>query len=229
VSEAEIRVVEDAAAEVADLIVGAAAAGGHVVLTGGSSPRRAYEMAAGHDVDWTAATLWFGDERCVPPSHEDSNYGMAEEALLSRLPSQPDVLRMQGELGPDAGAAAYEAEVRERLGAEPRWDLLLLGLGPDGHIASLFPGKPEVEEGSRLVTGVPHAGMEPQVPRISLTLPALNAARSVVFLVTGESKAEAVARVFGDSPDSSLPATHVRPRYGSLTVLLDEAAASRLA
>ena len=83
-------------------------------------------------------------------------------------------MRMEGELGPDAGAASYEATVREHLGAEPRWDLVLLGLGPDAHCASLFPGKPEVEERRRLVTGVELAGMEPQVPRISLTLPALN-------------------------------------------------------
>jgi 6-phosphogluconolactonase len=153
---------------------------------------------------------------------------MADAALLSRLERAPTVIRMPGELGPDAGAGTYEAEIRDRLGGEPRWDLLLLGLGPDGHCASLFPSKPEVDERSRLVVGVPLAGMEPQVPRISLTLPALNAGRAVVFLVTGEGKADAVARVFGPSPDPDLPAVHVRPRYGSLTVLLDEAAASRL-
>ena len=227
-SEPEIRVVEDPAAEVADLLVEAASAGGHVVLTGGSSPKRAYELAAGKDADWSAATLWFGDERCVPPDHEDSNYGMAEAALISRLGSAPEVRRMRGELGPDAGAAAYEAEVREALGGEPRWDLLLLGLGPDGHVASLFPGKPEVEERARLVAGVPLAGMEPQVPRVSLTLPAINGARAVVFLVTGAGKADTVARVFGDAPDSALPAARVRPGYGSLTVLLDDEAASGL-
>jgi 6-phosphogluconolactonase len=228
VSEPEIRVVEDPAAEVAEALIGAATAGGHIVLTGGSSPRRAYELAAERDTDWSRATAWFGDERCVPPGHPDSNYSMAEAGLLSRLAERPEVMRMQGELGPEAGAAAYEADIRERLGAEPRWDLLLLGLGPDGHTASLFPGKPEVEERSRLVVGARLAGMEPQVPRISLTLPAFESARSTLFLVTGDSKAEVVARVFGRSPDSSLPAARVRPRYGTLTVLLDEAAASRL-
>ena len=227
-SEPEIRVVDDPAAEVAELLVETAAAGGHLVLTGGSSPRRAYMLAADAGAGWSTATAWFGDERCVPPDHPDSNYAMAHAALLSRLDRPPTVIRMPGELGPDAGAAAYETEVRDRLGGDPRWDLLLLGLGPDGHCASLFPGKPEVEERSRMVVGVPLAGMEPQVPRISLTLPAINAARAVVFLVTGEGKAETVARVFGASPDFGLPATHVRPQFGALTVLLDEAAASRL-
>ncbi|HEV2785881.1 MAG TPA: 6-phosphogluconolactonase, partial [Solirubrobacteraceae bacterium] len=193
-----------------------------------STPRHAYELAAGAGADWSGATAWFGDERCVPPNHPDSNFGMADAALFARLERPPAVRRMQGELGPDAGAAAYEAEIREHLGADARWDLLLLGLGPDGHTASLFPGKPEVDERSRLVAGVPLAGMEPQVPRITLTLPAINAARSIVFLVTGEGKADTVAFVFGPSPDLALPAAHVRPRYGSLTVLLDEAAASRL-
>jgi len=229
VSEPELRVVEDPAAAVAELLMEAAAAGGHVVLTGGSTPRRAYELAAERDADWSAATVWFGDERCVPPEHPDSNYAMAEDALLARLSSRPEVIRIEGELGPDAAAGGYEAEIRARLGGEPRWDLLLLGLGPDGHTASLFPGKPEVEEHSRLAVGVPLAGMEPQVPRVSLTLPALNAARAVVFLVTGEEKAGAVARAFGPVPDTGLPSALVRPRYGSLAVILDEAAASRLA
>jgi 6-phosphogluconolactonase len=228
VSEPEIRVVDDPAAEVAELLVETATAGGQIVLTGGSSPRRAYELAADAGADWSGATAWFGDERCVPPDDPDSNFAMADAALLSRLDKPPTVIRMPGELEADAGAAAYETEVRARVGGDPRWDLLLLGLGPDGHTASLFPGKPAVEERSRLVVGVPLAGMEPQVPRISLTLPALNAARAVVFLVTGEGKAETVARVFGASPDPGLPAAHVRPRFGSLTVLLDEAAASRL-
>jgi 6-phosphogluconolactonase len=228
VSEAELRVVEDPAGEVAAMLAEAAGAGGHVVLTGGSSPRRAYELCAERNDDWSSATVWFGDERCVPPAHPDSNFAMADRALLSRLAKPPTVIRMQGELEPDAAAGAYEAYVRERLGGDPRWDLLLLGIGPDGHTASLFPGKPEVEETGRLVVGVPLAGMEPQVPRVTLTLPALNAARAVVFLITGAGKADIVARVFGDPPDLTLPAAHVRPRFGSLTVILDEAAAAEL-
>ena len=208
-----VEVLDDPAAAVAELLIGAS---GHVVLTGGSSPRRAYELAARGD--WSAATVWFSDERCVPPEHEWSNYRMADEALLSKLDPRPEVLRMED-------ADAYETLVRERLGDEPRWDLLLLGLGPDAHCASLFPGKPEAGVTDRLVVGVPEAGMEPLVPRISLTLPAINAARHVVFLITGESKRDAVRRAFGDDPDPASPAAHVRPADGELTVYLDPAAA----
>jgi len=226
-SAPELRVVEDPAAEVARLIVAAVEAGGHVVLTGGSTPARAYEMAAGAGADWDATTVWFGDERCVPPDHPDSNYAMAESALLGRLDPRPEVMRIEGELGPEAAAGAYESEVRSRLGDTPGWDLLLLGLGPDAHVASLFPGKPEAMADDRLVVGVPEAGMEPHVPRISLALPALNAARHVVFLITGADKAPAVARAFGDPPDPSSPAAHVRPE-GELSVLIDPAAAAEL-
>jgi len=223
-------VEENPAAVVAELLVEAAERGSQIVLTGGSTPKLAYETAARADVDWSGSTVWFSDERCVAPESGLSNFRMATDALLGRLlrDRRPDVLRMEGELGPDAGAASYEAAVRERLGGAPRWDLLLLGLGPDAHCASLFPGKPEVDERSRLVTGVPLAGMEPQVPRISLTLPALNEARQVVFLVTGRDKAGAVARAFGASADPSSPAAHVRPSAGSLLVLLDADAAGEL-
>jgi 6-phosphogluconolactonase len=224
----EIRVSGDPAAEVAERLTEVAIAGGHVVLTGGSSPKAAYQLAAERDADWSSATVWFTDERCVPPGHPDSNFGMADRALLSQLSAAPSVVRMEGELGPDAGAGNYEAAVRERMGSDPRWNLLLLGMGPDGHTASLFPGKPEVEERSRMAVGVPLAGMEPQVPRITLTMPALAAAREAILLITGESKAAMVARVFGPTPDRSLPAALVELPYGTLTVLLDEAAASKL-
>jgi 6-phosphogluconolactonase len=222
----KIEVLEDPAEAVAELIADAAAVGGHLVLTGGSSPKRAYELAAARGVDWSRASVWLSDERCVASDHEWSNYRMAEEALLSRLDPRPDEFRMRGELGPDDGARAYESEVRDRLGDDPQWDLMLLGLGPDAHTASLFPGKPEVDVTDRIVVGVPEAGMEPYVPRISLTLPAINAARHVVFLITGESKQEAVRRAFGDQPDPTSPAAHVRPGSGQLTVFLDPAAAS---
>jgi 6-phosphogluconolactonase len=228
VSGAELRVVDDPPEEAARLMGELAAAGGHIVLAGGSSPRHAYEIAAERDEDWSGATAWFGDERCVPPGHPDSNFSMADQALLSRLSRPPAVRRIQGELDPDAAAGAYEAEIRSSLGGEPRWDLLLLGVGPDGHTASLFPGKPEVEETSRLVVGVPLAGMEPQVPRVSLTFPAIEAARSIVFVAVGAGKADIVARVFGPSADESLPAARVRARFGTLTVILDEAAAAKL-
>lgn len=221
---------ENPAEVVAGLLVEAASAGGDVVLTGGSTPKLAYEIASRAGADWSSATVWFSDERCVPPESGLSNFRMANEALLGRLDRgvRPTVMRMEGELGPDAGSASYESSVRERLGADPRWDLLLLGLGPDAHTASLFPGKPEVEERSRLVTGVELAGMEPQVPRISLTLPALNSARTTVFLVTGADKAQAVRRAFAATPDASSPAAFVRPGAGELLVVLDPAAAKEL-
>jgi 6-phosphogluconolactonase len=135
---------------------------------------------------------------------------------------------MEGELGPEIGAANYDALVREHLGGDPRWDLMLLGLGPDAHVASLFPGKPEVEERRRLVVGVEQAGWAPPVSRISLTLPCLNAARRVVFLVTGADKATAMKRAFGDPPDAVAPAAHVRPPAGELLVLCDADAAKEL-
>ena len=205
------------------MLVEAAQSGGHVVLTGGSSPRRAYEMAAAAGADWSRATVWFGDERCVPADDPDSNYGMARAALLAGLDGDPAVHRMPGEEGHEAGARAYEATVREALGETPRFDLLLLGLGPDSHCASLFPNRPEQDVTDRLVVGVPEAGMEPWVPRISLTLPALNAARQVVYLVTGESKREAVRRAFVEE-DPASPSARVRPPDGELTVLVDPAA-----
>ena len=221
---------ENPAEVVARMLVDAASAGGDVVLTGGSTPKLAYEIASRAGADWSNATVWFSDERCVPPESGLSNFRMANEALLGRLDRgvRPTVMRMEGELGPDAGSASYEASVRERMGSEPRWDLLLLGLGPDAHCASLFPGKPELDERSRLVTGVELAGMEPQVPRVSLTLPALNSGRLTVFLVTGADKAQAVARAFGATPDTSSPAAFVRPGAGELLVVLDPAAAKEL-
>jgi 6-phosphogluconolactonase len=227
----EIRVVEDPAEPVAQLLGEAAARGGNIVLTGGSTPRRAYETASRAGVDWSGATIWFSDERCVPPDDPLSNFALADGALIGRLPKdqRPEVMRMEGELGPETGAANYEARVRERLGGDPRWDLLLLGLGPDAHVASLFPGRPELEERERLVAGVEQAGWEPYVPRISLTLPALDAGRRVVFLVTGADKAPAMRRAFGDPADTSSPAAHVRPRAGELLVYCDPAAAKELA
>lgn len=222
-SAPELRVLEDPAAEVARLLTEAALGGGHVVLTGGSSPRRAYELAAATGGDWSGATVWFGDERCVAPDDEDSNYGMARAALLSRLQSPPTVHRIEGERGWEDAPRGYEELVRGELGDEPRFDLLLLGLGPDSHCASLFPDRPEKDVTDRLVVGVPEAGLEPWVPRVSLTVPALVSARRVVFLVTGESKRDAVRRAFVDE-DPASPSARVRPRDGELTVLLDPAA-----
>jgi 6-phosphogluconolactonase len=230
VSEAQIEVLDDPSVAVAELMAQTAADGRHIVLTGGSTPRAAYEHAAGLGADWSRATFWFGDERCVPPDHEHSNYAMAEKALLGQIDAGA-VHRIKGELGPDAGADDYELQLRTVFGDEgvPRLDLVLLGLGPDAHCASLFPGDFALGVTGRLVTGVEVPGMAPLVPRITATLPLLNAGREVVFLVAGEEKAEAVARAFGGlRPGPDAPASLVRPQSGSLRVLLDPAAAAHL-
>jgi 6-phosphogluconolactonase len=227
---AEVRVLDDPSQAAADLLARHVAARHHIALTGGSTPRAAYERAAAMDVDWGGATLWFGDERCVAPDDERSNFAMAKAALLDRIDGPaPAVERIAGEQGPEAGADDYEARLRETFGeGTPSLDLVLLGLGSDGHCASLFPGKPEVEVSDRLVVGVPEAGLEPFVPRVSFTLPLIDAAQEIVFLVSGAGKADAVARAFGGAPDPATPASLVAPASGSLTVLLDPAAAEKL-
>lgn len=226
------RVVADPAQEAARMLAEAALAGGHIALAGGSTPRAAYGQAAGMNVDWSAAHLWFGDERCVDPDHEHSNYLMVKRALLDNVREDvaPVVHRMQGELGPHKGAKAYQAELRSEFGegGVPALDLALMGLGPDLHTASLFPGHDEVHEKQAWVVGVEQAGMAPLVPRISLTLPVFNAAKTVAFLVAGEDKADAVARAFSGRKDPNAPASLVDPAGGELLVVLDEAAAARV-
>ncbi len=227
----DVRVVEDPAAAVAERLAEVVAAGGHVALSGGSTPGAAYRMAAQlPDLDWTRATLWYGDERAVAPDDPAANHAMVVASLLDLLPEgrRPRVMRIEGERGHANAAEAYEALLRAELGDAPQLDLALLGLGSDGHVASLFPGRPEVEADERLVVGVPEAGLEPYVPRVSLTLSVFNAAREVVFLAAGEGKAGAVARAFGDPADLSLPAARVRPASGRLVVVLDAAAAAEL-
>jgi 6-phosphogluconolactonase len=223
-------VLEDPVGEAVERLAAAAAAGEQIVLTGGATARLAYERLAARDVDWARCTLWFGDERCVPPDDELSNYGMVRDALLDRVPSDaPNVHRIAGELGPDNGATAYEHELRAAFGEGiPRFDLALLGLGTDGHCASLFPSDAALDERERLAVGVAKAGLEPWVPRVTMTLPVLNAARQVLFLITGADKAEASARAFGGRPDPRTPASLVAPAGGTLTVLTDRAAAERL-
>lgn len=226
----ELRVVADPAGSCALMLVEIAAAGGHIVLAGGSTPRAAYEQAASAGTPWSDATAWFGDERCVAPDDERSNYAMAKAALLDPLGDRvPSVKRIRGELGPDAAAEAYEREIRDA--GTPQFDLVLLGLGPDGHTASLFPDQPSLAEDSRLVVGVPQAGLEPWVPRVTLTLPALASARRIVFLVSGAQKADAVAAAFGPDakPDPHVPTSLLPPLTGAITVLLDAAAAAKVA
>ena len=191
------------------------------MLTGGSAVGRAYEHAS-ETKDWSAASVWWGDERCVPPTDELSNYALAKRTLLDRLDRQPDVHRIQGELAPAEAAAAYELELREA-----ELDLLLLGLGSDGHVASLFAGSPQLAERERLVTSGP-AGLEPWVDRVTLTLPVLLAAPRTVFLVAGEDKAQAVARAFAGPVTDEVPASLLRQGDGQIVAYLDRAAASLL-
>jgi 6-phosphogluconolactonase len=218
------------AAAAAEILVGVARDGGHIALSGGSTPGDAYREAAQALPDWSGATLWFGDDRAVPPEHQYSNFRMVHVALLSRLEQErrPTVQRILGEEGADVAAGDYEARVREHLGNRPQLDLALMGLGPDAHTASLFPSKTEIEETQRFVVAVPEAGMAPQVPRVTMTLPVFNAAARVVFLVAGKDKARAMKRAFGDDPDPAAPAARVRPLDGELLILCDEAAAAQL-
>jgi 6-phosphogluconolactonase len=230
----QLQVVDDPGRECAAIIAQAVNSGAQLVLAGGSTPKAAYEAFADTvheaDLDLSGTTLWFGDDRCVPPDDERSNYKMVKQALLDPLGdiAPPAVHRMRGELGPDDAADDYERALRAA--GSPQFDLVLLGIGSDGHTASLFPDQATLAERSRLVVGVPQAGLEPFVPRVTMTLPALAAAREVVFLIAGASKADAVAAAFGPNaqPDPHVPSSMLVPLAERITVLLDPAAAGRL-
>ncbi|MGH2958479.1 MAG: 6-phosphogluconolactonase [Solirubrobacterales bacterium] len=221
----ELKVVEDVAAEAAARIARVAEAGGSVVLAGGSTPKKAYEIAS--TADWSTAKVWFGDERCVPPDDERSNFRMAKEALFDRLAAPPAaIFRMPGELDPAEAAHQYAADIFEH-DAEP-FDLLLLGIGSDAHTASLFPGKPEISQRNLLVTGVPEAGLDPFVPRITLTVPALVRAKEILFMIVGEGKAGPVKESFATEHSMTPAGIVARKARGRVTVLLDAAAAAEL-
>ncbi len=230
----EIEVLDDPARACAAMLLSAVLHGGDIVLTGGSTPEAAYaalaEAIRAIGGDLGGVTLWFSDERCVAPDDERSNFGLVKRALLEPIAdlAAPTVRRIRGELGPEKGADAYERELRDA--GEPEFDLVLLGLGPDGHCASLFPDQPSLGERARLAVAVPEAGLEPFVPRVSLTFSALATAKQMVFLVSGESKADAVAAAFGPqaSPDPHVPASMLAPLASELKVLVDPSAASRL-
>jgi 6-phosphogluconolactonase len=193
-----------------------------VALCGGSTPGRAYELAAALEPEWSRAQVWFGDERAVPPEHEDSNFRLVREHLLDRLIGQPTVHRIRGELGAALAAEAYEEELRGT-----GLDLVLLGIGPDGHTASLFPHAPSLEAEARLVLAVdgPPPEVGPPVERVTLTIPALATAATVVFLARGMEKADPVRRAFVELPDPGTPASLVRARSGDTRALLDYDAA----
>jgi 6-phosphogluconolactonase len=230
----QIEVVEDPARACAAMMLGAASRGGHIVLAGGSTPRAAYaefvQAVRAVGLDLSRTTVWFGDERCVAPEDERSNYRMVKESLLDPLgdAAPADVRRIKGELGVGEAADEYERALREA--GPPEFELVLLGIGPDGHTASLFPDQPSLSERSRLAVGVPEAGLEPFVPRVTLTLPALASAGQIAFLVSGASKAKAVAAAFGPDaePDPHIPSSMLAPIAKEITVLLDAAAAELL-
>ena len=207
----------------------------NVALAGGSTPEMLYGLLATlpfrSDIDWKQVHFFFGDERAVPPDHADSNYRMAHAALFAPLETPAaNIHRMQGEM-PDQDAAAreYEAELRAHFGisdahALPGFDLILLGMGPDGHTASLFPHKAALQEKTRLVVAS-EPGLKPFVPRLTLTYPVLDQAANVLFLVAGADKAATLHRVLTGPPDpEALPSQAVAPTDGSLVWLVDRAA-----
>jgi 6-phosphogluconolactonase len=220
-SEPRLHVEDDPVAAVGSILASWALTGENIVLTGGSSVGAAYELAATEQPDWSAATVWWGDERCVPPDDERSNYGLAKRTLLDKLTHQPDVHRIRGELQPADAAGEYEKHLEG-----VRLAYVLLGLGPDAHIASLFPGSPQLAERERLVTSGP-AGLEPFVDRVTLTLPALLSAGQIVFLVTGADKADAVQRGFRDPISADVPASLLREGDVPIDVYLDASASGR--
>jgi 6-phosphogluconolactonase len=226
VSGVELVVLDDADAvanEVARRIAGAVTSGRNVVLTGGKTPEQAYERAAAIAPDWSRVDVWWGDERCVPPDDENSNFAMAKRALLDRLERPPlAVHRIEGELGKEAAADTYEQEL-----GSTALDLLLLGIGADGHTASLFPGKPALEVTDRRVVGS-QPGLEPWVDRVTLTLPTLRAAEEILFVVSGDAKADAVRRAFASEPSRDTPSSLVRAESGRTTAILDRAAAAAI-
>src|SRR3954447_12730942 len=192
--EVEIVCVPDPAQVVAEKLAEVARTGGNIVLTGGGSGADAYRRAAALEPDWSKVEVWFTDERCVAQDDEKSNYRLVKESLLDHV-SGARVHRMRGELGKDQGATLYEQE----LGSLERFDFVLLGLGPDGHVASLFPLQPTLDVTERKAVGA-EAHLKPFVDRVTLTLPMLRGAKELAFLVTGKDKADACQRAFVGEP-----------------------------
>jgi 6-phosphogluconolactonase len=209
-----------------------------VAISGGSTPKRTFELLANpaerflKAVPWEQIEIFWVDERCVPPDNQESNYRMTREALLERVPLKPEnVFRMEGELAPELAAARYETTIRGQFrleGAEaPRFDLLSLGMGDDGHTASLFPHTEAIHELGRVVV----ANHVPQKDtwRITLTWPVINEAREVFFLIGGKDKADPLHRVLQGAYDpETLPSQLIQPKSGKLVLLLDKDAASLL-
>jgi 6-phosphogluconolactonase len=215
-------------------LLDAAHSGGHVVLTGGSGPTHAYQIGAQTPQAWAGSKLWFTDDRCVPPDDELSNFAMVKRALLDPVEAAGVEIgfcrRVLGEEGPAEGAAEYERAMDELGGGAIEFELMLLGIGPDVHICSMFPGQISLSERSRLAVGVPVAGMEPFVSRVTMTFPAISRAKRVLVLATGAGKADAIAHAFADDAPATeeYPASLITAHAQHVRVLLDADAAARL-
>ncbi len=209
-----------------------------IAISGGSTPKRMFQLLADpaqpfrNALDWSKLQLFWVDERCVPPTDPDSNYRMTDEALLSKVPLPPEnIFRMEGELDPEEAASRYESTLRNSMkleGAEsPAFDLLLLGMGDDGHTASLFPHTAALHELGRL--SVANHVVQKETWRITLTWPVINQAREVAFLIEGAAKTDVLAEVLtGPYDPERLPSQFIRPSNGKLRFLLDDAAAAKL-
>ncbi len=202
-------------------------------LSGGSTPRLLYSLLGSspyrEKIDWKGVHFFWADERCVAPSHEESNYKLVEDMMqLKAIVPRENIHRIQGENGPEPAAAAYEEELHRFFGAsrKPGFDLVILGAGADGHTASLFPGSALLQERNREV--VPVYREKPEVSRVSLTLPVLNRAADILFLVAGNDKANIVYEVLKSGKKGQYPAGRVQPVNGTLSWFIDKAAASRI-
>ena len=195
----------------------------HLALSGGTSPGLTYELLATRPEDLLDTELWFADERCVGPEDEESNYFLARQTgLVGGTIPDAQIHRMEGELGPREGAQRYATLLHERLGGKPVLDLAILGIGPDGHIASLFPGSPTLEAGDQEICLGVADSPKPPPERITLTLAVLNSARGCLLLATGAGKADAIDAMLGE-PSHHVPASLLRRER--LTVIVDDAAA----
>jgi 6-phosphogluconolactonase len=206
-----------------------------LVLAGGSTPKKLYGLLASEpyrdQIDWALTEIFWSDERCVPPASEDSNYHLAQEVLLSKVPiSVAQIHRMPADAdNRDQASLAYTQEIQRVFGTNgiPSFDLIQLGMGPEGHTASLFPHQASLHEQTRLI--MPVTVPKPPPPRLTFTPPLLNAAMHVLFLVTGQDKADALQAVLeGEYNPDEYPAQIIRPTQGEVAWMLDPAAASKL-
>lgn len=210
----------------------------HIALAGGNTPRAVYHCLSAPEmqsrIPWAQVHIWFGDERCVPPTHAESNYRMARETLLTHVPVVPlQIHRIAGELDPELAAQRYAKEIRRDLPSaqgKPRLDLILLGMGSDGHTASLFPATPILQETKQYAATVHLPTLDSW--RVSLTLPVINSARHIMCLVTGRNKSAVIGRILGRSEETAdaarYPIQHIQPTRGTLHWYLDREAAAEL-